>query len=235
MKSERRNSLKELPFSLRMIVIVTAITLVAATTYFFATSRSRSQDKMFLAKFKQLQGYDRDPIVQFFCDNGQDAVVFLAREMKSNNSSIRIKAVKTLRQMGPRFTASSVGVGALCAALNDSDMTVRSIAQGALGDLGPQAKAAVPLLIKCVSGSADINGVWALGRIGPDANEALPILETKMRQATGRERVYAAGAVWEIGGENTEAKTVVKKALEDPDAHIRIDAHNVLEESPEMK
>jgi hypothetical protein len=55
-----------------------------------------------------------------------------------------------------------------------------------------------------------------------------------MRQETGRERVYAAGAVWAIGGENAEAKAVVAKALVDPDQHTRIDANNVLVESPEI-
>ena len=55
-----------------------------------------------------------------------------------------------------------------------------------------------------------------------------------MRQETGRERVYAAGAVWAIGGENAEAKAVIEKALKDPDPHVRIDAKNVLVESPEI-
>ena len=36
------------------------------------------------------------------------------------------------------------------------------------------------------------------------------------------------------GGENAEAKAVVEKALEDPDKHIQIDAHNVLVEHPEI-
>jgi HEAT repeat protein len=136
--------------------------------------------------------------------------------------------------MGHSFTDSDIGVAALCGALNDPDDEVRSIAEGALGDAGQKAKAAVPSLIKCISGGTDINGVWALGRIGPDAKDALPILESKMRQETGRERVYAAGAVWAIGGENAEAAAVVKKALEDPDPHVRIDAKNVLVESPEI-
>ena len=136
--------------------------------------------------------------------------------------------------MGRSYTGSDICLAALCAALNQSDIEVQSIAEGALGDLGPKAKAAVPALIKCVSGGTDINGVWALGCIGPDAKAALPILESKMRQETGRERVYAAGAVWAIGGENAEAKAVVAKALEDPDKHVQIDAHTVLVEHPEI-
>lgn len=150
-------------------------------------------------------------------------------------AAIRIKAVGALRQMGPSFTGSDVGMAALMAALDHPDEALRSRAEGALGDLGPRAKAAVPALVKCVAGGTNINGVWALGRIGPDAKAALPVLESKMRQETGRERVYAAGAVWKIGGENTEARRVVQKALEDPDRHVRIDATNALAESPEIR
>jgi HEAT repeat protein len=187
-----------------------------------------SQDRMFQAKFDQLRGYNGDPVIQSFRNRGQDAVAFLARQMESKDTIIQVKAVRALRQMGTSFTASDIGLAALCAALNHPDDELCEIAEGALGDLGPQAKAAVPALIKSVSGRTDINGVWALGRIGPDAKAALPVLESKLRQETGRERVYAAGAVLEIGGDNAEARAVVEKALEDPDPHIRIDAKNVL-------
>jgi hypothetical protein len=216
--------------------LITSVTLlmVIGTIWFFVSSKSRSQDRMLQAKFDQLQGYDGDPVIQVFHDSGQEAVAFLTRQMESKDSATRVKAVGALRQMGRSYTTSDNSLAALCAALNQSDIEVRSRAEGALGDLGPKATAAVPALIKCISEGTDINGVWALGRIGPDAKAALPVLESKMRQETGRERVYAAGAVWAIGGENAEAKAVVEKALEDPDPHVRIDAKNVLVESPEI-
>lgn len=223
-------------FITRTFAIITSITLLAiiGSIWFLVSAKTRSKDRILRAKFDQLQGYQGDPIIQIFRDSGPDAVAFLARQMESKDSTIRVKAVGALRQMGTSFTASDIGLAALCAALNQSDIELRSRAEGALGDLGPKAKAAVPALIKCVSGGTDINGVWALGRIGPDAKAALPVLESKMSQETGRERVYAAGAVWKIGGENVEARMVVKKALEDPDPHVRVDAKNVLVESPEM-
>ena len=136
--------------------------------------------------------------------------------------------------MGHSYSDSDTGIAALSAALKQSDSQTVEIAEGALGDIGLKSKTAVPALIKLVSAGTDINGVWALGQIGPDARAALPVLESKMRQETGRERVYAAGAVWAIEGENSEAKEVVEKALEDPDKHIRIDANNVLVQHPEI-
>jgi len=223
-------------FAIRTLAIIAPIALLAivGTIWFLVSSGSRSQERMFQAKFHQFQGVVGDPVIQIFRDSGQDAVIFLARQMKSKNSAVRAKAAAALRYIGRPFTASDIGLAALCEALNQPDSDVREIAEGALGDVGPQAKEAVPALIKCVSAGTDINGVWALGRIGPKAKAALPVLESKMRQETGRERVYAAGAVWAKGGENAEAKAVIEKALKDPDPHVRIDAKNVLVESPEI-
>ena len=249
---------------LREFIFITlmALAVIGSAICLFPPAQPRYQNKKLQAQFDQLQGGTRDPVIQALRDIGPDAVAFLAHQMKRKDSflrdryaalwpklpafvksrfkqpvsaaAIRVKAVGALRQMGPSFTGSDIGLAALRIALDHPDIELRSRAEGALGDLGPQAKAAVPALIKCVSGCTNINGVWALGKIGPDAKAALPILESKMRQEAGRERVYAAGAVWKIGGENAEARMVVMKALEDPDAHVRIDAKNVLGESPDM-
>ncbi|MBX3734943.1 MAG: hypothetical protein KF791_20395 [Verrucomicrobiae bacterium] len=247
-----------------MFTFITLIMLatIASAIWILTPAKLRQQDKILQTQFDQLQGYTGDPVIQTLRDTGPDAVAFLARQMKRKDSvlldwyvalwpklpvfiksklkqpvnatTIRVKAVGALRQMGTSFTGSEIGLVALTNALSHPDIELRSRAEGALGDLGPKAKDAVPALIECVAAGTNINGVWALGRIGPDAKAALPILEFKMRQGTGRERVYAAGAVWKIGGENTEARIVIKEALENPDRHIRIDAENVLVESPEI-
>jgi hypothetical protein len=211
------------------IVVMACVALMSTTS---RTKAQQVEDKELQSQFDQLPGYRRDSIIQFFRDSGQPAVAFLAHQMESKDAATRVKAAGALRAMGPQFTASGVGFDALSAALNQSDIELQSIAEGALGDLGPKAKAAVPGLIKCVSGCTNINGVWALGAIGPEAKAALPVLESKMRQKTGRERVYAAGAVWNIGGTNAEARTVIKNALEDQDRHVRIDATNILRMYP---
>lgn len=223
-------------FAPAKIITVTTIASVAVivTAMILFPSPQSSETKFLQERFDQFNGPDDDPAIQTFRNCGQTAVVFLARKIQSKKPAERVKAVSALRKMGPEFTGSSAGMAALCGALNATNNFERSIAEGALGDLGPQAKDAVPALIICVSQGTDINGVWALGRIGPNAKAALPVLESKMNQPTGRERVYAAGAVWKIGGENFEAKEVVKKALKDADPSVRNDARNVLVESPEI-
>jgi HEAT repeat protein len=104
-----------------------------------------------------------------------------------------------------------------------------------LGDLGPQAKAALPALIKSVekrtttsTGRIGINGIWAVGCIGPDAKNALPLLESIVQQKHGRERVYAAEAVLKIGGDRAAAIAALQEALQDPDSQARRESAEVL-------
>ena len=178
--------------------------------------------------FETYVGSDRDPVIRNFRQRGQDAVAFLARKMESEDLTSRVKALGLLRQMGPPFAGSPTGIAALCTVLNDPDTNLRSIAARTLGELGPQAKAAIPMLIKAISTGTNVSGVWALGRIGPEAKAALPVLEPKMTQRTGLERLYAAGAVWKITGDNAEAKKVIETALADPDRHVRMMATNAV-------
>ena len=231
---------------MKKTVIVIVLLALADYIYSLTSGRPRSVNRspfdrqLLEEKFSRFEGFDTDPVIPFFQDGGQESVGFLAEKLESADAAVRAKAAVALRQMGPRFTASEAGVAALCGVLQKPDAEDGifagggSIAAGALGDIGPKAGAAVPALIQCVSVCTNINGVWALGRIGPAAAAALPVLESKMKQPAGRERVYAAGAVWNIGGDKVAAKAVVANALNDPDSHVRVDAKNMVTEYPEI-
>ena len=120
---------------------------------------------------------------------------FLKSKLKqpTNAVPIRVKALGALRRMRPGFTKLEPGMTILIEALNDPSEEVRSIAEGALGDIGPEAAAAVHALIRSVErGGFSINGIWALGRIGPEAKPAGPLLKAIVRRKTGRQLVYAA-------------------------------------------
>lgn len=228
-----------------------ALIVTGVAIWLFAPAEPRYQNQTLQARFDQLQGYTGDPVIQTLRDIGPDAVAFLAYQMKRRDSlrdryvalwpklpafvksrlkqpmsaaAIRVKAVVALRQMGPSFTGSDIALTALTTALDHPDIELRSRAEGALGDLGPQGKSAVPVLIKSVerrtrtnTGHMDINGIWALGRIGPDAEAALPLLESIMKEQAGRERVYAAEAVLRIGGDSAAAIAALEIALGDSD------------------
>src|SRR5262249_20895604 len=75
-------------------------------------------------------------------------------------------------------------VPALIAILNGSDTSMRVCAAEALGEIGPAARAAIPLLIRAIEHPDDnphadpllFQAVRARGRIGPAASVAVPIL-----------------------------------------------------------
>ena len=208
---------------------ITAFVLLAAlATMLVSCGKSHAKAGMLPAKFSELSNADNDPSIEAFRDCGQDGVAFLVEKLKSNDPAVRLKAVGALRKLGRSLTSTNLCITALCDTLTQPDPEISSIAEGALGDIGPQAKPAVPALMKLVSDGTDINGVWALGRIGADASAALPLVEQLMRDKTGRIQVYAAGAVLEIGGENEEARSVIESALAGSDAHVQIDAKNVM-------
>lgn len=203
--------------------------------------------------FSQLQGHDGDPVIATFRDIGPDAVALLGAQLKKRDSvfkrgylalwpripaflksslkqptdsvPIRVKAVGALRRMGLKFTQSEPVMTILIEALSDPSEEVRSIAEGALGDIGPRAKATVPALIKSVERRGlSINGVWALGRIGPEASASVPLLKTIVKRDTGRELVYAAEALWRIEPDNSISVPALIKGLGDSNPQARAEA-----------
>lgn len=243
--------------------MLAAVVLVVGALWIFLPVEPRYQGNTLQGWFDQFKGYDGDPVAQTLRDIGPDSVSFLAKRMVKNDSFLntqyvalwpklpafvksrlkrpntaaekRVKAVGALRQMGSPFTDSEAGLAALTTALNHPDIEVRSRAEGALGDLGPQARTAVPALIKSVeqrtrtsTGHMDINGIWALGRIGPDAKPALPLLEALLKEKDGRELVYAAEAILKIGGDKAGAISALQRALDDEDQQARREAATVL-------
>jgi HEAT repeat protein len=121
----------------------------------------------------------------------------------------------------------------------------------ALGEIGPPAKAAVPMLIEMLEGTREIVGgsrtfyigprpPWfnvrwkaaaALGQIGPDAKAALPALIKATRQAdkgpmtAGPLRVRAARALWRIDPKHADSVPAVIRGLKEryPMNRIAID------------
>jgi len=88
--------------------------------------------------------------------------------------------------------------------LQDADSDVRSNAAMALGEIGPEAKDAVPTLIQLLQnedaeGFVRANAALALGQIGKGAEDAVPVLIQALRDQDKYVRRDAAGALEEIG------------------------------------
>ena len=96
--------------------------------------------------------------------------------------------------------------------LQDTDSDVRSIAAVTLGEIGPEAEDAVPILIKLLQdqdaeGFVRANAATALGKIGEGASKAVPALINALRDQDKYVRKDAAEALEKIGTPRT-IKTV---------------------------
>ena len=96
--------------------------------------------------------------------------------------------------------------------LQETDSDVRSIAAVTLGEIGPEAEDAVPILIKLLQdqdeeGFVRANAATALGKIGEGASKAVPALINALRDQDKYVRKDAAEALEKIGTPRT-IKTV---------------------------
>jgi HEAT repeat protein len=100
-----------------------------------------------------------------------------------------------------------------------------------LGEIGPEARAAVPVLAELLASWCEAVddpwaathgwrvGYWAaetLGRIGPAAEAALPALREALATEDHHVRLAVALALWRIAGRAGEALPVLLEALSDP-------------------
>jgi HEAT repeat protein len=105
-------------------------------------------------------------------------------------------------------------------------------ATAALGDIGPEAKAAIPALIKAL-GDQDVHvrilAANTLGDIGSEANEAVPALIKAPGDPEVLVRRHTAGALSRIGPEAKEALPELERLAEkDPDQSVRQSASEAL-------
>src|SRR5262249_1816438 len=115
------------------------------------------------------------------------------RQCKDTDPKVRVQAVLNLGRDGKEPRAGD----AAQTALKDPDERVREAAAGALGVMGPDAKAAVPALLdtlKDKSGAVRLRVLDALGQFGPDAKVAVPELTAALSDKDAVARSYAVHA-----------------------------------------
>lgn len=115
----------------------------------------------------------------------------------------------------------------------EANATLRSAAAATLGDIGPDAKAAIPALLKslkdkdkyvrCVSADA-------LAGIGLKEERVLSALKETLNDPLSKVRLDAADALNELDPDNPDALAALVKLLKDKDPHIRCHAVAILEQ-----
>lgn len=118
-------------------------------------------------------------------------------------------ALKALASFGPEVAFALDVVRPLADA---QDVTVRAAATAALWELEGDAAGVVPRLVELLDTHENNEAAAVLGRIGQAAAPALPRLRRMLTTGYEWTRVYAAAALWDIGGD-AEAPAVVETLL----------------------
>ena len=139
--------------------------------------------------------------------DAKDGVPALVEGLKDENINVRRYAAGALGQIGSN---AKEAVSALVQALKDNNDGVRRYEERWLR---PKKEDGPSRLRRSI--------VEALGRIGPEAKEAVPLIVRSLKDDYDPNvRVAAAEALGEIGSEATEAVSALVEALEDYDSEV---------------
>jgi HEAT repeat protein len=155
------------------------------------------------------------------------AVSILVRLLADNDELVQTTVAASLKKLGKRAVPGLIEI-------LKSKSEQRTLAAGALGEIGPDAKAAVPLLVdllqdeKCREAAA-----LALGRIGGlDAKEAIPILLKLLDDDDELMRMAAATALAKTG---KDAVSPLLDFLKGQSSHRFLAAYALGEIGPDAK
>jgi len=158
-------------------------------------------------------------------------VVALVRQLSDNDARQRSAAACALGELG---TAAIAAVSNLCAATTDDERIVRCSAANAIAKMGPEARSAVPALLKLLSDGRNYNEFThasdALERLRVDPLAVLPHLRRHLKHTDARIRAQAALELADKGEAAKEAIPEVVALLRDPEAEVRHYAAWALEE-----
>ena len=121
------------------------------------------------------------------------------------------EAIRALWRIDPQFAPNAIAAAEK--ELRARATMLRSPACGLLGEIGPPAKSAVPLLLQKLDSpqypGLVFNAAWALWRIDPSQkSKVIPVFETfytnKNRYPYDELSVAAAGALWQIEPERRD-------------------------------
>ena len=150
--------------------------------------------------------------------NGHQAVPVLENLLRSPDDNLANQAARSLAQIG------QPSVSALASAAKDGDSTTSLRALWALSLIGPEAKEALPVLVKLLDHPHErikAGALYALGEMGPAANTATDAIVRAMRTSSALVRYQAVLAQGKIG---TVALSDLRNLLQDELPEVRADA-----------
>jgi len=164
--------------------------------------------------------------VTFGADH-KKAVAPLIALLKDPDAEVRMAAADVLsRHCLVLSGEAKEAVPALVELLGDEDSQLRGHARSGLGGIGPEAKAALPALLKALRKGE--NTAWAIGKIGSDGKTVIPALVGALTHKDERLRSEAAYALGRLGAEANSAAPALQKATTDKDVNVRVAARLAL-------
>jgi Skp family chaperone for outer membrane proteins len=177
-----------------------------------------------LARLKAGEALDRDLAAECVAAIGPEArsaegdLHELLEKLDKRDSELRIVLARALWGVNPENAPKTVA--ALVEILDDpkDKATLPSTlsAMAVLGEIGPEAKAAIPSLVSRLRQDAPENwsaAAVALGAIGPAAKEAVPVLAYGLWSRQPEVRVAAARALWQVEPNGKEDVAPVQDLL----------------------
>jgi HEAT repeat protein len=171
-------------------------------------------------------------------EDAKDAIPSLLRIIENESASFFVfdektilatNAITKMGENGKEIIHNLVSQNII--ALEDEDSNVRSNAAYVLGNMGKEAKEAIPALISALKDEdSDVRyyAAYALGNMGEEAKEAIPALISALKDEDSYVRFNAAGALGNMGKEAKEAIPALISALKDEDSNVRSNAAYVL-------
>jgi HEAT repeat protein len=156
---------------------------------------------------------------------GAPAKPILMEALEDESPAVRSAAAEALWSIGQHKGADlRDAVPVLIESLRDSDAWVRFCSASALGNIGPDARDAVPSLIPLLNdpemGRQPGTRIFvqpaaarALGKIGPDANAAIPALKILLGDTDAYKRREAAIAIWRINSDVTNTLPLLVEGI----------------------
>jgi hypothetical protein len=140
------------------------------------------------------------------------------------------------RHYGADYAFQILGTNAVCAVPEliriceaPRDPASQEYAAKALGDIGPAAKAAIPVLLRSfahTNAEVRFRAVSAVLQIGGDPNILVPALKSVLKDPKREVRFNAVGALRRLGARARPALPELMEALQDP--YIKNEVENIL-------
>jgi vesicle coat complex subunit len=149
----------------------------------------------------------------------------LSAAAADSDPDVRRFAMTALEKLGP---AAKPALPALRRALQDNDPSVRLKAALALATIDPMDRNFEPALIDAIK-QGDGRTILAVGQMGPDAKWAVPTLVALLAHNRPQVRAVAAQSLGRIGPSGAAAIPALQKSLADPNPAVKAAAKLAIE------